>query len=317
MGWWQVTADTLAGSRFVVSPMAETVACLINLSRGMPGHLGERAWLSAHEPAYRELVAQDPVLEPFVHAALNQRRWIADFLAGVPSESFTEELSRIQATPPDAVRADLEVALNGPVPAILDRCDLAERAADLLCWVWERIEPDWPRRRRVLEADIVARTRRLSREGWSSALDDIRPGIRWLGEGRLQVNTYDRPSRDLTGARLLFTPVTPHHGWVAWDEPSAYAVIYPCAGVLAEPPATRVPEALGRLLGRARAGVLMLLDEPKSTTQLVALTGQGLGSVGRHLSVLHDANLITRRRSGHSVLYYRTDAGDILVRAQR
>lgn len=34
MGWWQVNADTLAGSRFVVSPLAETFACLKLLHAG-------------------------------------------------------------------------------------------------------------------------------------------------------------------------------------------------------------------------------------------------------------------------------------------
>ncbi|SEH02073.1 regulatory protein, arsR family [Nonomuraea solani] len=61
----------------------------------------------------------------------------------------------------------------------------------------------------------------------------------------------------------------------------------------------------------------MLLDTPKSTTQLVALTGQGLGSVGRHLRVLLDAGLVERRRVGQSVLYDRTEAGDLLVNAGR
>jgi DNA-binding transcriptional ArsR family regulator len=48
----------------------------------------------------------------------------------------------------------------------------------------------------------------------------------------------------------------------------------------------------------------------------VAVTGQGLGSVGRHLKVLLDARLVRRRRSGRSVLYYRTAAGEVLVKAQ-
>jgi DNA-binding transcriptional ArsR family regulator len=73
----------------------------------------------------------------------------------------------------------------------------------------------------------------------------------------------------------------------------------------------------GALLGPARAGVLVLLETPKSTTQLVALTGQGLGSVGRHLKVLLDTRLVQRRRAGRSVLYYRTAAGDTLLEAQR
>ncbi|MEV4461098.1 winged helix-turn-helix domain-containing protein [Microbispora sp. NPDC049633] len=74
-----------------------------------------------------------------------------------------------------------------------------------------------------------------------------------------------------------------------------------------------MPEALGRLLGPARARVLVLLAAPKSTTHLVALTHQGLGSVGRHLKVLLDAGLVRRRRAGRSVLYYRTPLGDALA----
>jgi DNA-binding transcriptional ArsR family regulator len=60
----------------------------------------------------------------------------------------------------------------------------------------------------------------------------------------------------------------------------------------------------------------MLLATPKSTTQLVALTGQRLGSVGRHLQILRDAGLLERRRVGRSVLYRRSPAGDLLVRIQ-
>jgi DNA-binding transcriptional ArsR family regulator len=49
----------------------------------------------------------------------------------------------------------------------------------------------------------------------------------------------------------------------------------------------------------------------------VALTGQGLGSVGRHLKVLLDARLVERRRVGRSVLYYRTAVGEALLEAQQ
>jgi DNA-binding transcriptional ArsR family regulator len=87
--------------------------------------------------------------------------------------------------------------------------------------------------------------------------------------------------------------------------------------VLADIRAEAVPESLGALLGPARAGVLVLLDSPMSTSQLVAVTGQGLGSVGRHLKVLLDARLVQRRRAGRSVLYSRTAAGEVLVTAQR
>ncbi|WP_222871798.1 ArsR/SmtB family transcription factor [Nonomuraea sp. PA05] len=54
-----------------------------------------------------------------------------------------------------------------------------------------------------------------------------------------------------------------------------------------------------------------------STTHLVAVTGQKLGSVGRHLRVLLDAGLVERRRAGRSVLYVRTAAGEVLVEASQ
>ena len=89
-------------------------------------------------------------------------------------------------------------------------------------------------------------------------------------------------------------------------------MVYPCAGLLAEGGPT-APDALRRLIGPARATLLSLLDTPMSTTQLVSVTGFALGSVGNHLKVLLDAQLVRRRRAGRSVLYYRTPDGDRLV----
>ncbi|MEV4440297.1 helix-turn-helix domain-containing protein [Streptomyces sp. NPDC049577] len=322
MGWWEIDADTLAHSRFVVSALAETTAGLLALERGAAAHPGEQAWLDAHRGAYRERLAGDPVTAALVKAAVG-RRWIADFLAPPPGEGeagFEEELAVVRGTPVGTVRADLAVSLGGrPLPGVLrDRSDPAERAAELLAWVWEEtVRPSWPHRRRVIEAEVVARAAQLSQGGWAAALDDLRPGMGWLGEGRLRVNPYGNPPRRIPGTGVTFVPVTPRHGWVATDPARhRYALVYPCSGALAAVDRPAVPEALGRLLGAGRAGVLVLLGSPKSTTQLVALTGQGLGSVGRHLKVLLDARLIGRRRAGRSVLYYRTAAGEALVEAQ-
>jgi DNA-binding transcriptional ArsR family regulator len=174
----------------------------------------------------------------------------------------------------------------------------------------------WPRRRRILEADILVRSARLGHGGWVAALDGMSPGLRWLRDGRLQINAHSYPPQDISSAQLLFVPVTPGRGWVSWDQPHRYALTYPCLGVLAEPGQTLVPAPLSALIGPGRARVLILLDTPKSTTQLVALTGLGLGSVGRHLKTLLESRLVQRRRVGRSVLYYRTQPGDTLVNAQ-
>ena len=213
MGWWQVNADTLAGCRFVVSPLAETTAGLQCLERGTTANPGERAWLDAHLPAYRERLADDPVTALLIRVGLGSN-WNADFLTPTPRGErypmFAEELARIRETPGDCALADLSVSLGGPIPAPLQRFDLPERAAELMEWVWAKaVQRYWPRRRRIIEADIIARTEQLSSGGWAAALGNMRPGMRWLGEGRLQVNAHDNPPRQLSGAQMFFVPVTP------------------------------------------------------------------------------------------------------------
>ncbi|MEW2164020.1 winged helix-turn-helix domain-containing protein [Streptomyces sp. NPDC007084] len=320
MGWWQVNADTLAGSRFVLSPLAETFACLKLLHAGVAAHPGEQAWLDAHLPAYRARLAADPVTALLVRSGLG-RGWTADFLTPAPygDESFETEVARVREASLTDARAHLVRSTAGRLPAALaDRDDLPERAATLLTALWEEaVRPDWERRRRVLEADVVARTAQLTQGGWAAALDGLRPGTRWLGGNRLQVNLHAYPPREISGAQLVFVPVTPRAWWVSWEDGRRYAMVYPCAGALADVRATAVPESLGALLGGARAQVLVLLDSPLSTSQLVAVTGQALGSVGRHLRVLLDARLVRRGRAGRSVLYSRTAAGEVLVTAQR
>ena len=319
MTLWLVDTDTLASGRFVVSPLCETLACLQTLHRKTTAHPAEKAWFDQNHAAYLAMVASDPVTGPLLDAALGARsHWIADLLSPVPTggQSFDEELRRVRATPPELALANLEVSNGRPVPELLDRTDIAPRLADVLSWTWTHtVEPTWDRRRRLMEADIVSRTSHLSQGGWAAALNDMRPGMRWLGDGRLQINLHNYPPRQTTGARLYFAPVTSFRGWVAWDARPDYAIVYPCTGALADTGTTVAPRPLARLLGANRATILLLLAAPKSTTHLVTLTGQPLGSVGRHLKVLLDADLVRRRRSGRSVLYFRTGAGDVLVQS--
>ncbi|AYL36609.1 ArsR/SmtB family transcription factor [Streptomyces fungicidicus] len=320
MGWWQISADTLAGSRFVLSPLAETFAALRLLESARPSHPGEREWLAAHLPAHRARLAADPVTALLVRSALGTV-WIADFLTGAPrgGETFEEEVERVRAVPPATARAHLRVSLRGPLPALLEREDLPDRAAGLLTGVWrEAVSPYWARRRRILQADVLARVAQVGRGGWATVLDALGPGTRWLGENRFQVNAHELPPREISGAELLFVPVTTQGvGWVSWEGTARYAVVYPCTGALAGVPAA-VPASLGALLGDARARVLVLLGSPMSTSHLVAVTGQRLGSVGRHLRVLRDAGLVERAgRAGRSVLYARTPAGEVLAEAAR
>jgi DNA-binding transcriptional ArsR family regulator len=314
MGVWRIGADELAESRFVVSPLLETVGALLVLGRGRP-RLDHAEWYRTHRSAFERLLADDPLL-PVLLEGLFRPRWIADFVIPPPDRgdrTFHDALRRVRGATPAFTRSVLREGFGGPVPRRLRRNDLAEHTATLLEWVWtQTVRADWPRRRQLLEADVVARTSQLTAGGWSAALAGMRPGMRWLGGNQLRINAYDNPPRDLSGARLSFVPNTSPYGWVTWDETNRHAVIYPCAGTLSdERPAS--PEALARLLGTARAIVLTTLDAPRSTSQLVALTGYGLGSVGGHLAVLHATGLVSRRRAGRSVLYVRTPLGNQLI----
>jgi DNA-binding transcriptional ArsR family regulator len=318
MGWWQVGTDTLAGSRFVISPLAETTASLLALERGSAAHPAEQQWRDAHRPAYLRYARAHPAIPAIMRAAVGQR-WLPSLITVPPAidgeSSFASELRLIEGLTPEKVTTDL--AEVGLTPAV---DDLPGQAAALLGWVWENtVLPYWPARRRIIEADIAARTTRLGRGGWTDALNGMRSGTRWLGDGRLQINALDRPPRQVAGtARLFFVPVTLSvGGWVAWDEPHRYALTYPCSGALANHGGRgTTPGTLAALLGPARAAILALLATPLTTTQLVAITGQGLGSVGRHLGMLRDAGLLERHRVGRSVLYRRSPAGDLLVRLQ-
>lgn len=244
MGWWQVNADTLAGGRFVVSPLAETTASLLTLELAVAAHPGERVWLDAHAGAYQARRAEDPAVPQLIRAAM-ARHWIPGFITAAPTgrgePEFADELADVRSLPDEIVAADLAAVMaSSPYARHLTTPDLPERAADLLEWVWAHtVVAYWPRRRRIIEADIVARTTRLSQGGWAAALADIRPGMRWLGEGRLQINAHANPPREISGAELFFVPVTLQRGWVAWDEPRRYAVMYPCSARSLTPTASR------------------------------------------------------------------------------
>jgi DNA-binding transcriptional ArsR family regulator len=90
------------------------------------------------------------------------------------------------------------------------------------------------------------------------------------------------------------------------------------SGALADIGSARASaDGLARLIGPNRARVLRLLDEPRSTTQLAALTGLPLGAVSNHLRVLLEAGAVLRRRAGREVLYWRTSLGHALAAPAR
>ena len=320
MGTWQVTSDLLARARFAISPMAEVVSALAAL--GEPKDPAERAFHAAHHAAFEAMLGEFPVRRDILAHSHRPRRgdqpaWIANYLALPPSArdtTFEAELAAVAATPDEELRDDLRETAQRPLPAILDAAPVTEAACGLLSWVWTHtVETDWPRRERLLRADVVARTGQLAAHGWASVLRDLGHDREWVGQGHLRINLYDLPTRVLApDAQLYFVPVTSTEAWVGWELPKRYAIYYPVAGRLAPADASR-HGGLDRLLGANRAALLRLLCQPAGTTNLAATSGLPVGAVGNHLRVLLDAGLVARRRSGREVLYWRTPLGDALI----
>ncbi|MFE2166722.1 DUF5937 family protein [Streptomyces sp. NPDC059447] len=238
-----------------------------------------------------------------------------------PSVTFEEELVRVRAADPGAAREDLRrslVCTPGALESDIGQRLLADPAravrelADLMERAWRTlVAPDWPRLRDLLEADVLFHSRRLAAGGLQALFDGLHPDLRWHGD--TDTLTIDRPGRHdraLGGQGLLLMPSA--FGWPevvgGYDPPWQPTLVYPARGIGALWTATAgpAPDALARLLGRARAEVLCALDEPGSTTALARRLGLAPSTVSAHLGVLHAAGLLTSVRHGHQVLYERT-----------
>jgi hypothetical protein len=315
MGVWLVSADVLAASRFITSPLIETVNALGVLATGN-SQPWEREWLARHTQAFRDRVKADP-FSAALAAGMQSGRWLPVDLSAPPRPgdvTFEQELARVRTVPPRVAKFDLAQSAGGRLPGAFDVSDPAGAAADLLQWIWDHtVRADWPRRKRKYEADIISRTTVLSQRGWAAAIGGLTPEARWLGGGQLQVTVQDHRPVDLGHAELVFIPSSLWDWRVAWEWPVRFAFIYPAAGMLAGPTAPTAPEPLRRLLGPTRAEILLLIGKPITTTQLAAVTGLALGTIGDHLRILLDAGLAERHRSGAHVLYHRTPTGQQLL----
>jgi DNA-binding transcriptional ArsR family regulator len=325
--------EDLAMSRFAISPLWELTCALRRLADAVSGRRRPapvlESWLDRARSSY-EALAREADID--VIRALDAPHYGVDFLSPVPADVSTtieDLLAQVRSTPVGQAHREIaEVLRRHPVRdprvrRILASEHIAGYAADVLAVAWQfLLEPQWPALRAILERDVVHRAGQLAASGWAAALDDLTPHLRWHGERIECGQVAEDTDAELGGRGLLFVPsvfVWPGVSFTL-DPPWPPAIMYPARGVAAlweRPGATRTGAALGRLLGRSRAAILLALEEPASTSQLVATLGQSLGGLGDHLAVMRGAGLVAGARSGRSVLYRRTPAGDALVAAAR
>jgi DNA-binding transcriptional ArsR family regulator len=313
------SADDLARTRFACSPLWEAIESL--RMRQDPGSA------IVHGPfiqASRERLNGFDIGELLL--LVPPQGYIPDFLTPPPAEalpSMRAELERLRATPAERVRSDVARRFAGGAPPpvarrYLEHPDRAlDRLVGLLEEYWQRaLEPDWPRVRALLEREVDERARQQALHGTGSLLGDLHPAIAWRSAS-LRLRGRRAGRIDLGGRGLTVIPnvfVWPLACSMVAD-PWPPAIVYPPRGVgaLWAPNDGDERAALEALLGRTRAAVLLGLRAPCSTTELARRMELTPGAVSLHVTVLHEAGLLVRERSGRSVLYRLSAIGEALL----
>ena len=312
----------LAHVRFAISPLTETRRSLRVLDDPGAGAL--------HLPWAIEARRLTADLDLSLLRALDPTGvYTPDFVSPPPTsplDEFEDQLAVVVATPPEQALAEVQRSYRRkpPLPAVLepfveDPAAGVAAVAELLRAYWDRaLAPHWPRVRALLEGDVLHRSREMADGGAERLFADVDPTVSWA-DGVLSIDKPAQQSVDLEDRGLLFVPSV--FTWpdvvLVTDPKWQPTIVYPARGVgtLWETGRPAAPDALGALLGKVRAGVLMALDRPRSTTDLARALGVSAGGVSQHLSVLREAGLVHGHRVGRMVLYLRSPAGDGLVGA--
>lgn len=330
----ELGVEDLANTRFGISPLAEMVLSLRALVDPSQ-HTLHLPWLRAvgtrldasDSQLLRSLVG--PSLIPPDFRGIPSRA-LPDFLTPRPARfapRIEDELATIRATAPEIVRRDL-LATHAPDPVpeplrSVIRKDkrvtvgLRNAICEALRRYWDHaMAPSWPAMRLVLEADTTYRARQLATGGARLLFADMHPNVRWSG-GVLSIAEMVGHHTVVAGGRgLLLTPsIFAPKPAPPVDPGEPPLLTYPSRGVgtLWAPPPQPELTALINLLGRTRALLLQMLDEPLPTLEIARRLKVTPSAVSQHLQVLHATGLLTRTRDRRHVLYRRAPIGDQLI----
>jgi Helix-turn-helix domain len=144
----------------------------------------------------------------------------------------------------------------------------------------------------------------------------MHPNLRWH-DGVLRIEQMISSHRVAAAGRglLLMPSVFAHKPAPPAGPDEAPSLVYPCrgTGTLWAPAPVATPRALAALVGRPRARLLSLLEEPLPTVELARRLRVTPSAVSQHLRVLPAAGLVTRARDGRQVLCRRSPLGDQLA----
>jgi DNA-binding transcriptional ArsR family regulator len=320
----RLTPLALSRSRFALSPFAETLGSMkvLRADRADPWLA---PWHARHHDAFRSALDADPFARGLVRL-LSSTKWLPSFVAVPPSggmlTTLAEELPHLPRVPDEEVGGEIRESVAHSWKqhdlSWLTGHDWGARTAELFRSVWERhVAPDWPRRKALLERDVTYRAGLLAAYGWPRALEQMSRRSAWVGTDAIRFSDQSFPDRVIGDDGMLFVPVSLARGtWLCEAVPDRYALVYPARGSGAASEQPRPARALEHLIGAGRAAVLHELRRPATTSELAAHLGCSLGTVGGHLAVLRNAELVVGTRVGRRVVYRRTGIGDLLAAEQ-
>jgi DNA-binding transcriptional ArsR family regulator len=302
----------LAATRFTVSPLHEVIISFF------PMYICPD---QAHTRWVLDVRARADVDHELLSSLISPDRWIPDFVVPAPMQSrptFGEQLNQIRATPLETVVADVHAAFaNSPLPSAIKRygdepAALLAAIVSALAQYWAvAIAPYWQRMNATLEADVLYRGLQCVQAGPGAALGQIDPRIHWR-DGLLTIDvvadvnervpvagriTHLLPSVFVKSPTVGVTDdAPPWLGYRSRRSALTWNNVKPVSSV-----------AIQELLGRRRAGLLLALDQPRSTTELAYQSAVTPSGISQHLRVLAAAGLVDRARVGRLVLYSQTE----------
>jgi DNA-binding transcriptional ArsR family regulator len=302
--------------RFAVSPATEAVLSLRALR--------DPARFPLQLPWVRKVQNRLAGLDWVVLSCLmNDRMGSPDFLTpplSGPLTTYAADLEAIAGTDLAQARRQL-VAVNGHLPDAVAGPGALDRIITAMEEYWRvMIEPYWPRMRTILEADVAYRGRVITQDGTAAMLNDLAPVIAY-SRGRLRADQVSDPSREeaVAGRGLVLFPTMFGPGAVIpFDIGHRPELGYPARGqgglwaMRARPSASD----LGRLIGRERLRVLVLLaGRPRTTSDLAVELAVTPSAVSQHLQLLRRTGLVDSYRIGKQVFYQPSDLAVTLVGA--
>ena len=313
------TASAMGRSRFALSPLAETLSTLMALERDTSTD-GAR-----HHNPHRQVYAQwrngDPVRHGLL-ALIASTKWFPGFYGVVPPDGMNTqlavELDQACRWPDTLARLEIERSLEASWKrhdtTWLSSTGLAEAAAETAWQGWQLfVEPQWRRRRVILERDIMRRAGLLAAYGWQEATQGMTRASSWAEDDALTFSAQHHNDIVIGQEGMIFVPHTASNGSWMCEEPPRYALAYPAWGVGIEHSPSEDPSST--LLGAGTATVLRALAVPATPSQLALLLNVSLGTVSGHLKKLRGAGAVEGTRVGRTVRYAQSQRGSDLVQA--